>query len=196
MKNISIDRYLQFLVRYSALLGILIVWPVFIVGMIHTGLKLSDSRPFSYLGISDFAPYFKAALMCGIILAAVFYSYLSKTFMVTKGFKFLFALGILMQAIVALSPYQVNGKEQALHWTAAIILAFVLILLPLLFSQSQNLSVKTRTLSKGVTFGYLIVLPIEALMMFTLHYYVVSELINLIIFHGWLIYLTFVVPGS
>lgn len=191
-----IGRHFRTLARYSAFIGIIGTWLVFIVGMAHTDLKLLDSRPLSYLGISSFAPYFKIGLVTGVCLMAAFYIYLQKTFVPSRLFKVAYFLGLSTQIIVALTPYQANGAFQWVHWTAAIILAVVLVCAPWLFSASQNISVSVKRISKGVTKLYLMALVIETVLLLTLKYYVISELINLIIFDLWIIYITFLPTKS
>jgi hypothetical protein len=185
------SNYFKTFIRYSALIGIVGTWLLFIIGMAQTNLKLLDSRPLSYLGISSFAPYFKIGLIAGVCLMAVFYNYLQQTFMPSRAFKLTYFIGLLMQTIVALTPYRSNNTFQWLHWTAAIILALALVCAPWLFSASQNISSSAKRISRGVTKAYLIILLIETMFLLTLKYYVISELINLLIFDSWILYLTF-----
>ena len=108
--------------------------------------------------------YFKVGLIAGVCLMAAFYSYLQKTIVPTRIFKITYFAGLLMQTIVALTSYQSNDAFQWLHWTAAIILALVLVCAPWLFSASQNISSSAQR---------------------------ISEIINLLIFDLWILYLTF-----
>lgn len=185
------SSYLKTFARYTALIGIVGTWLLFIIGMTQTNLKLSDSRPLSYLGISGFAPYFKVGLIAGVCLMAVFYTYLQETFMPSLTFKRTYFIGLLMQMIVALTPYRSDNIFQWLHWAAAIVLALALICAPWLFSASQNISSSAKRISIGVTKAYLIILVIETMFLLTFKYYAISELINLLIFDSWIVYLTF-----
>lgn len=177
--------------RYSAFVAIIGVWIVFIIGMGQVGLSLNDSRPLSYLGVSEFASYFKSALLLGLALMALFYFYLQERFEPNKVFRNLYFAGLAMQAIVAFTPYSLEGKYQWPHWTAAIILALVLISLPWFFAQSEKISKAASKTSRYVTVTYLIVLVIEAGLLIGPKYYAISELFNVFIFHAWILYITF-----
>lgn len=180
--------------RYSALAAIIFVWVIVAAGMSHTHLGVLDTRPISYLGTSDYAPYFRTGLLVGLVAMGTFYIYLARTFKPTPSFRNLYFTGLAMQLIVAFAPYQVNGNPQWLHWTAAIILAFALVFAPWVFAGSRNISRTTGHISRAVTLGYLAALVIETFLLATFGYYAPSELFNLVIFHAWIIYLTFAKP--
>jgi hypothetical protein len=184
--------YFKTFTRYSGLVGIVGVWLLFVIGMVRTHLLLLDTRPLSYLGVSSFAPYFKLGLIGGIFLMAAFYSYLQRTFAPAQAFRAIFFVGLVMQGVAATTPYKSHNMFQWLHWTAAIILATALVCSPWLFASSKNISASARRISRGVTITYLVALVIEAVLLLTLKYYVISELINLLIFHMWILYLTFI----
>ena len=159
--------------------------------MSRTHLRVLDTRPISYLGTSDYAAYFRTGLLVGLIAMGAFYAYLKRTFRPTRSFRNLYFTGLAMQLIVAFAPYRVNGNPQWLHWTAAIILAFALVFAPWVFAGSHNISRTTRRVSRAVTLAYLAVLIIETVLLAIFGYYALSELFNLVIFHAWIIYLTF-----
>lgn len=178
--------------RYSAIAAIVFVWIIFVIGMFQVHLRLLDSRPLSYLGVSDYAPYFKLGLLVGLVSMGLFYLYLKRTFRPTKLFRNLYFTGLAMQLIVSFTSYQIDNKPQLWHWAAALILAAALVFSPWVFSKSRNISETTRHIGRDVTLAYLVVLVVETILLIKFKYYAVSELFNLVVFHAWIIYLTFV----
>lgn len=122
---------------------------------------------------------------------AVFYDYLKRVFAPTQAFRNIYFIGLAMQAIVTFTPYQLNGRAQWLHWTAALILAGALVFAPWIFAGSKTASDSTKRISKSVTLLYFAILIVETVLLVAFKYYVISELFNLLIFHAWIIYLTF-----
>lgn len=177
--------------RYSAFVAIIGVWVAFFIGMRQVGLTLTDSRPLSYLGISSFAGAFRATLLIGLVCMGIFYVYLNERFKPTNIFRNLYFIGLVTQAIVACTPYARNGHFQWPHWTAAIALTAILVSSPWLFAASRRITESAARVSKGVTIFYVAVLIIETILLIGPHYYAASELFNVMIFHAWIIYLTF-----
>jgi hypothetical protein len=163
--------------------------------MMHSsGLNLLDSRPVSYLGISNQAHLFTITLVAGAVLVITFYNYL-KLFRPIKLFSWAFAVALICQLITAALPYTKNGHFQVPHLSAAFVLAAALVFMPWLFSYSANVTQRARTVSRLITVGYFIVLIPEAILLSLKGYYALGEIVNLVIFDGWLLYLTFNKPG-
>lgn len=176
------------LLRYSGIVGVIVLWTGIVIAMTRAHLGLIDSRPISYLGVNaSTAALFSGSLLLSSFLFICFAYYVKHSFHIRNRFMVYFLVGQVGQIIAAVVPYGSHSRYRAVHTVAAFTLAFSLPLLIRQFALSQSKSKHAQTYIKLLRFEQLSFIVGIGLFIFTKGIAPLGEALPTIGFHVWII---------
>ena len=119
--------------------AVAVLWASVGVGMLRTGLGLSDDRPISYLGTDPRSvALFRGGLLVATVLLVGFAAYVHISWSTAAGFLAAFLTGQAGQVVAALVPIDGPGADHAVHTTGGIVLGLSLPVLMWRFAAGQE----------------------------------------------------------
>lgn len=179
--------------RYSGLIGVVILWLGISLAMFRTGLGFIDNRPISYLGVDPASSMlFSVSLLASAFLFFGFGFYVRQAFGVKNRFLPYLIIGQMGQIIAAIAPYGMQSQYKRIHTVAAFTLAFSLPFLIRAFARSQNKSRYRNIYSGLLRLEEIAFIVGIGLFVFTKGIAPLGEALPAIGFHVWIIVVTFV----
>lgn len=178
--------------RYSGVVGIVVIWTGTLVSMYRAGLGLIDTRPVSYLGVApESSVLFSLTLLMSAALFIAFGFYARRKFQVKNRFFTYLLIGQLGQIVAAITPYGDNSRYRLIHTVAAFTLAFSLPFLMWEFARSQTGRPQHRLYVLLLRSELALFVVGMGIFIFTEGIAPLGEAMPTVGFHSWIIALTY-----
>ena len=176
--------------RWMGILALVIQVTILSYAVTKTKFNLFGNHTLSDLGRTSISSIYAAAFTLGGICLLLFVQYLYILYRPKVWFIGVFVTGIVCLIIVGSVPDQIKGHISDLHTAAALILIASMALIPKLFSLNDNVPLRIRRGSRAFFYlNLLILVPIIGLAL-AHRLLAFSELLCLIIFDTWLIFIS------